>query len=497
MFDSTPPTSLDDLRSRVGLVIGDMHARIASASADDLAAGAQEVEIVAACERIRHMLDAVQLEAIAELDARRRSTHPPVDQVDPVAVDRAARAVERSVRAEVSMARRVSSGAAQHSHELARALVDHPRTRELLADGIISTPVAAAVCRESAALPSVDRRRLDAALGDFLPELTVRQAGAEARRLALALDPHGAEARAERARAGRSVGLRRDADAMATLRVYGPADEVVAAWRRLTRQALSDQASGAADGRTHRQITCDRALRVLRHGDHEACGDTTGAASTPPSAEIGLLMRPEVLFGQEDTPAVLEDYGPIPAGLARRIAAEAASRDLAWVRRLFTTPGGERLTSIDSRRRTFPAAIARLIRAADDTCLRPACDCGVRDIDHVHAHARGGTSTADNGDGLCQTDNLLKEMRGWGVSATVDAGSGTVDRVTWRTPTGHSYTGHRSRPGGVRGPEAVVSRTPSRSTTDEVVKARPTHAHRQPVSVAEQQLRHLIGRLRQ
>ncbi|WP_370615027.1 hypothetical protein [Mumia sp. Pv 4-285] len=510
MFDGHPAPLLADLLSRAGQVVVDAQSRLADASAADLAAGAQEVEVIAACERVRHMVDALQLDSIAALDARRRITHAAADPTDPVAVDRASRAVERSVRAEVSMARGVSTEAAQRSHDLARALRDHPRTRDLLTSGVISTAVARAVCRETSALPPILRRTVDADLGGVLPDLTLREAGGEARRIALALDPEGAEVRAERARAKRSVRLRRNADAMATLSVYGPAEQVVAAWNHLARRTLTDQATGRAAGRGSRQITCDLALAALR-ADRDSVAPSGSPGVSSPSAEIGLLMRPEVLFGAEDTPAVLEGYGPIPAGLARRIATDAAEVEQAWVRRLFTTPTGDRVTGVDSRRRRFPAGLARMVRAADDTCLRPSCDEQVRDLDHLQSHARGGTSTADNAGGACQSDNLVKEMRGWSVTPiTGDGAPGRADDgaigsdsvretsagaspapqtsdprlaegVRWRTPTGHTYATRRAGPAG-RGPARTVPR------------GRGVHASASPL---EAHLAHLVGRLRQ
>ncbi|MGH1565821.1 HNH endonuclease signature motif containing protein [Mumia sp. DW29H23] len=124
--------------------------------------------------------------------------------------------------------------------------------------------------------------------------------------------------------------------------------------------------------------------------------------------------------------------------------------------------------------------------AADDTCLRPGCDGDVHDLDHLRPYAHGGASTADNVEGVCRPDNLVKEMRGWTVSPVVGGTPARiegrlVDGVQWRTPTGHRYTSRRSRPGGGRAPERLVPRT-------------PRHASGSPL---EDHLRHLVGRLRQ
>jgi len=120
------------------------------------------------------------------------------------------------------------------------------------------------------------------------------------------------------------------------------------------------------------------------------------------------------LLGRTETPAHVPGYGPIPAALARQLACAAASagaagagdshdtdvtdatRARAWVRRLLTDPIDGTVTSIDTRRRRFSGALATLIRLRDQVCRDPYCDAPIRDLDHLHDYAQGGSTTAEN-----------------------------------------------------------------------------------------------------
>jgi hypothetical protein len=139
-------------------------------------------------------------------------------------------------------------------------------------------------------------------------------------------------------------------------------------------------------------------------------------------------------MGLDDNPAELRGYGPIPAGLAREIAAEGT-----W-RRLLTDP--ESGTLLDYGRTTYrpPVGLADFIRARDTHCRSPICRRAAAhaDLDHTTAWADGGTTSDHNLYAGCRHDHLLKtHAPGWQVSQSPD---GTV---TYRTPTGHRYS---SRP---------------------------------------------------
>ncbi|MGH1562767.1 HNH endonuclease signature motif containing protein [Mumia sp. DW29H23] len=438
------------LRLRVEEAVSGARVRIGSAQEAHLAAGAGEIEVAKACEAVVRAAQGIQHDAVSSLEQRRTSTGPDQDATS-------RRVHARSLRAEVGLARGVGNAAAAHTIETSVALREHPLTHALLRDGAISATAAAAVCTETAALDRRLRRRVDELVAASLPGMSVREASATARRHVLALDAEAGAARAEAARATRHVRLRRLPDAMAELTVRGPAEQIVGAWRRLHTDTFALKSAGTqALGRTTRQLAADLAIEGLTGVQV----DTADGASTRIAAEIGLLMRPETLFGTEDTPGVLDGYGPIPAALCRRLA----GGDATWIRRLFTDDRGDPRDA-DERRRRFPARIARLIRATDGQCLRPYCDCDITDIDHVARHSGGGATSRGNAQGLCRHDNLAKEAPGWTVRTSVAAGApdddtdSVPDTITWTTPTGHAYTARRHHRDG-RGPAFIAYRRP-------------------------------------
>ena len=198
------------------------------------------------------------------------------------------------------------------------------------------------------------------------------------------------------------------------------------------------------------------------------------------------------LVTQPESPAYFPGYGIVPGAWARELIrsalgagdgraapppgadlseggsppepAQTEQSSLVSLRRLFMDPVSGELTAMESKARTFPAGLARMIRTRDQTCRTPWCDAPIRHIDHIQPHAEGGPTSYTNGQGLCEACNQAKEAPGWNATAirTTPPGNGsastpetarpTVVRPTPRTdpgsrhkvrittPTGHSYT---------------------------------------------------------
>ena len=100
------------------------------------------------------------------------------------------------------------------------------------------------------------------------------------------------------------------------------------------------------------------------------------------AVEIGTLMTQESLLGDEDVPAMLTGYGPVPAAIARQLATGSK----AWLRRLFTNPITGSLVDRDKTRRRFDGPLAGFVRDRDQQCSRPYCDCRIRDIESAMEH---------------------------------------------------------------------------------------------------------------
>jgi hypothetical protein len=168
--------------------------------------------------------------------------------------------------------------------------------------------------------------------------------------------------------------------------------------------------------------------------------------------EVQLVMSEETLLADGDEPADLVGAGPIPAAVARNLVADPDAK--LWLRRVYARPADGSLVAMDSKRRKFPAGLRRLLQVRDRTCRTPWCGAPIRHADHVVPVTEGGTTSAANGQGLCEACNYTKQAPGWRARPG-PAGAG--DQVEITTPTGHTYTGQPPPLPGARPPSDDVS----------------------------------------
>ena len=167
-------------------------------------------------------------------------------------------------------------------------------------------------------------------------------------------------------------------------------------------------------------------------------GRVTGTDEAGPVQPVALqvVMSSEALLGGHHDSAQLSGAGPIPAGLARELVADAMdSGASATLRRLYAEPGTGALVAMDSRARFFPAGLADFVRLRDQFCRTPWCNAPIRHLDHVTAAEDGGATSEANGQGLCAHCNHAKQAAGWRSRAR----PGPRHTVEVTTPTGHSY----------------------------------------------------------
>ena len=155
------------------------------------------------------------------------------------------------------------------------------------------------------------------------------------------------------------------------------------------------------------------------------------AEDADPGTTVNVILPDSVLTGQSVAGAYVDGYGPIPADLARDLAAGAT-----WLRRLYADAQTGALVAMESTRRKVPDGMARFLRFRDRICRTPWCDAPVRHSDHVEAVEEGGPTTVANAQGLCQACNHAKQARGW----TARPRPGPIHTVDTTTPTGHTHT---------------------------------------------------------
>jgi hypothetical protein len=334
----------------------------------------------------------------------------------------------RGIAAQVGLARRISPFQATRYTGWATILTTElPCTFAELAAGRTSEWRAMLLARETGWLSREHRATIDRQLAPRLEQWGDRRVEAEAKKLAYRLDPHGYLDRLRAAENDRRVWLRPAPDTMARLTALLPIAQGVATHTVLARDA--DTLIAAGDPRRRGQIMAD--LLVER---------VTGQASADAvPVQINLVMTDQALLAPgpgRDEPAHLDGHGPLPAHIARHLITGPAETTPMWLRRLYTRPGTDQLTALDSRRRRFTAGQRHYLRLRDQWCRTPWCDAPIRHADHITPALQGGPTTTSNGQGYCVTCNHTKQAPGWHTTTPPDPGPHLV-QIT--TPTGHRY----------------------------------------------------------
>ncbi|MER7555416.1 DUF222 domain-containing protein [Nocardioides sp. NPDC126508] len=384
--------------------------------------GASEHELVdwiARLEAVKCTAEAVQAEAAVRLEeaARVRQAQAGVP----------ARKLGEGGASQIALARRVSPDRGAKLLGLATILIaEMPHTFALMKAGLFSQWQATILARETACLSRENRRVIDDRLCATGPNgepakavaMGLRQLENAAKKLAITLDQESVVARAANAEKDRRVSLRPAPDTMTWLGALLPVKDGVAVFAALDQAANAARAAG--DERTRGQVMADTLI-------DRVTGRETGVK---PKIEVKIVMTADTLTGDTDQPAMVEGYGPVPAAWAREALADAE----VFVRRLFTDPAGQ-LVAMESRARKAPDGLAEFITTRDGgICRTVGCDAPIRNIDHIQRHTDGGTTSAQNLQGLCERCNQAKEALGW------QARPGPDGSITTITPTGHTYT---------------------------------------------------------
>lgn len=418
------------------------------------------IDVLAAAEAAKNALAALQARAAVALNATVRTRH----LAEGIKQDKAG----AGVHTQVALARSESPNTGHRLVGMAQAVVNEmPHTHHALATGRLSEWRATLLVKETACLSLEQRREVDEQLlsdPSVLEGVGTRALVARARKLAYTASPSAVVDRARQAVKYRRVSLRPAPDTMSILSGLLPVAQGVSVLKALTGEA--DRLVSIGDGRSRGQIMADTLVERLT-------GQTT--AEAVPLA-IQLVMTDRALFQGDGEPAHLPDYGVIPAQVARDLirrtaglrtpsyraagyrgtncppAGSATSTDaidnadtelddlpepkqLAWIRRLYTTPGTGDLVGMDSRARLFPPGLARFIETRDQSCRTAWCDAPVRHHDHVLGWAAGGRTTAANSSALCADCNYSKEASGWSTETV----PGDRHTTITTTPTGHHY----------------------------------------------------------
>lgn len=144
---------------------------------------------------------------------------------------------------------------------------------------------------------------------------------------------------------------------------------------------------------------------------------------------VNVTIDLPTALGLAENPGQLAGYGPIPASVAREIAADGK-----W-KRFITDPING--TLIDYGRETYepPQHLQDFLIARDRTCRFPGCrqPAHLTDLDHAVPWDEGGETSAQNLGALCRRHHNLKTHGNWKLI------NGKDGACTWISPTGQRY----------------------------------------------------------
>jgi hypothetical protein len=137
------------------------------------------------------------------------------------------------------------------------------------------------------------------------------------------------------------------------------------------------------------------------------------------------------LLGLADRPGEIPGYGPIPAAVARAMAAD---RD--WIR-WTVDPGTGDLLDLGAERYRPGDRLRRYIAARDRRCGFPGCSKPAEqcDCDHVVTFRHHGRTITVNLGPLCRQHHNAKTHGLWRLSYDPDTAI-----KTWTSPLGKTYT---------------------------------------------------------
>lgn len=333
----------------------------------------------------------------------------------------------RGLATEVALARHDAPVQGGRHLGLATALVDEmPYTLAALESGVLSEWRATLIVRESACLSVEHRRQLDAEMCRNTARLEGwgdKRVAAEAKKIACALDVGAVVDRSAKAAADRCVTIRPAPDTMTWVTALLPVAQGVSVYAALKRAADT-----TFDGRSRGQVMADTMVERV----------TGRPAERAVSVTLNLVMADTTLTGDDDSPAWLDGYGPLPSSIARSLTGDAVADEAAkaMLRRLYRHPRSGQLVAMDSQARLFPKGLAAFIGVRDQTCRTPYCNAPIRHRDHAVPRHRAGPTSAVNGLGECEACNYAKEAPGWSVTTSQRDG---IHGAEFTTPTGATY----------------------------------------------------------
>jgi hypothetical protein len=367
--------------------------------------------------------------------------------------------VDELEREDVSTVLRISPNTAQSKIDVARTLMNHlPNVQNALAMGEISSHVAAVIARESDAaiiqgLPVDAIRAIEAIALSHAENHSPVQIANKIRTTIAKLSPENFEEQVARAQEERYVFMTPEPHGMARIIALLPAAEaqtVMFALDKMARiakeklraerdagavraagtdgEAGGVRNTGAGAVKSGRLPNLDllRADALANLAAHYLESNAELAPQHRRPVSVNLTIDLPTMLGLTDNPGQLAGYGPIPASIARELAADGK-----W-RRFITEPITGELLNYGRDTYEPRQGLVDFILARDQICRFPGCrqPGRVSDIDHAISWDSGGETSAENMGLLCRRHHQMKTSEGWLLESHADGS------CTWISPAG-------------------------------------------------------------
>src|SRR6195952_3423991 len=373
-----------------------------------------QIDALVAVERHIGLLQARSVELLAALDAADTSK-------------------DWFTRDNVAAALRVPPGSMRTKTTAASDLTGRlPATLAMLRSGEISLRHATDLADATRPLTPETATAVETRVLERAPEQTATQFRASVKRAVLRVSSPAEEEKSHAdAVAERRVIVTPVENGMAELWAYLPAEDAAAIMAALNAMAYQTIHGKGGDTRPLGQRRADALVEMA--SCVLADPHLTKAHGQRPAVQVTAALS--TLMELDDQPGELDGYGPITAGMARRIASDPTA---TW--RLLITDDDGMVLPAESKTYRPPADMTRTVIARDVHCVFPGCRKTAKhnDLDHVQAYKDGDLTTQANLMSLCRRHHRLKHEGKCTVTRDDETGV-----TTW---TDHHGRQHQTRP---------------------------------------------------
>lgn len=293
-----------------------------------------------------------------------------------------------------------------------------PSTFAALSQGSITMKAASTIVRRSQDLEPEQVAELEQQLLPVARRGTDEQVMDKSLRVRQKLLPETAQESRDTAEQNRQITCRPEPNGMSSISWYLTAEDAQSVMNTVDAHA---KAEFADDDRSMAQLRSDIMRDVLIDG---------WPAKPGPGYRVKLMVTipaVELLTDHGKGLAELQGQGPIPMGVALKLASKAPS-----FARVLTDPWDGAPMDIGRARYRPPQVLRDFVALRDGCCTFPGCRRSPRtsEVDHIEEWSQGGETSRSNTRQLCKRHQLYRHLLGW---TSVHRADGSI---LWRSPNG-------------------------------------------------------------